>query len=165
MHAPTFFVYFLLLLAVLSSARAEEAQLLLVRAGNKFEDIATLSWDKMVKICPEKYATGFSIRCDGSGMSGPVEIAAQGGYIRVEGRAPFHIAGDNDSSGLTRIFPWKEYESLCNRNKPCYLRVWCTYLTEGGRRNGILKPLTIQPLGCSIRAKSEYLIHQLEHQQ
>lgn len=141
--------YLVLSLTAVLFVSAQQAQLVVVRAGDKFQDIAALRWGNVVRVCPEKYPTGFSICCRGPGVRGPVGIAAHGGRVRWEGRAPFHIAGDLDIGRLTRIFPWTGYKALCNRNKPCYLRMWCTYGKLSGGRGSTVKPLIIQPWGCS----------------
>lgn len=143
--------FFLLTVLLVDSVRAQSARIVLVTAGYDFKDIATLSERKAVLVCPAMYPEGISLRCDGSEVKSPVGMSANGGYMRWEGRAPFHIAGDRDIGGLTHVFPWTKYRGMCNSHESCQLTIMCRYATASGARRTIERPLIIEPSGCEMK--------------
>lgn len=144
-----------LVLAILTVAQqgTGRQKLVAVEAGTSLDDIGEIRGDTPLKICPENYPNGFSVRCEGDMVRPPVKLYIDDSNSRYEGRAPYHIEGDLDIVGLRFVFPWHDYLSVPKRADGTRLvRVGCQHRSPTGKRMSFSRSLIIAEEGCGESA-------------
>eukprot|EP00171_Calliarthron_tuberculosum_P010806 IDg10806t1 len=141
-----------------SFAVGQRPTMFVVEAGKSLADIGELvKGTEPLSICPAKYPNGISIRCEGRNVHPPVVMSITRGRVQTEGRAPYHIAGDIDGSGLKEIFPWDDYLSKRKRADGTRLvKVRCRFRTRSGVSRKIARSLIIEADGCELSHGTGY---------
>lgn len=135
---------------LLSLAFAAE-ELALVKAGPPpFADIEVLSrTSKSNRVCVQDHSGGISIVCRGSNVLPPVRFFVNGIKVQTEGRAPFHIAGDYDIDGLTKVLKWDDFMRTPPREDGTkHMVVICEHISADGVFKKLKRTVIIEPENC-----------------
>lgn len=135
-------------------AIASGADLFAVTAGLGSVDIGVLPRNSAggpLRICPEDYSQGFSIRCGGNNVNPKVKFyiieTSIPRRVQSEGNAPFHIAGDRDATG--EVFRWRDWETVTPKpNGNRRFKVKCMFIKNNGAEGSITRTIVVQKPGC-----------------